>query len=58
MLLAGDRYRLLVQLMASVWHNILQLTAQTRDTANRYSQLTNLPLVSAAVRITGAWVDL
>src|SRR5690242_5680572 len=53
-----DRYRLPVQLMASVWHNILQLTAQTRDTANRSSQPTNLPLVSAAVRITGAREDL
>jgi hypothetical protein len=59
MLRATDRDRLLMQLMASVRDNILQLPAQYRDTTESDPpKPTHLPLVSAAVRITGAWEGL
>jgi hypothetical protein len=59
MLRARDRNRLLVQLMASVWENILQLPAQTRDTTESHPpKPTDAPLVSAAVRVTGGWEGL
>jgi hypothetical protein len=56
MLRSGDRDRLLVQLVASVWENILQLPAQNRDTPESDPpKTTDLPLLGAAVRITGKW---
>jgi chemotaxis protein CheX len=59
MLRATDRDRLLVQLMASVWENILQLPAQNRDTAEADPHKpTDVPLLSAGVRITGTWEGL
>jgi hypothetical protein len=48
-----------VQLVASVWDNILQLPAQNRDTAELdRPQAIDLPLLSAAVRLTGGWEEL
>lgn len=53
---SSDRERVLVQLVAAVWHSILSMAILARDTTEDLdNQARHFPLLSGSVRISDTW---